>query len=136
MSSSGGPLTIADEYRFGACAGGSDGRADDSRLAYRVQGPPVGSAPREESAATESACAADPETGPEGRQRGVVLAKTAGRCHICGSEVPPGKWDADHVLAHSSGGAHAADNYQNVDGVLHRPKLCQEGKKRAGSQKK
>lgn len=25
--------------------------------------------------------------------------------------MPPGKWDADHVLAHSSGGAHAAENY-------------------------
>ena len=44
-------------------------------------------------------------------KRRLVLAKTAGRCHICGGEVPPGRWNADHVLAHSSGGAHAADNY-------------------------
>lgn len=43
-------------------------------------------------------------------QRAVILAKTAGRCHICGGEVVD-RWDADHVLAHSSGGAHSADNY-------------------------
>lgn len=43
-------------------------------------------------------------------ERKIVLAKTAGRCHICGGEVGK-KWQADHVLAHSAGGTHTADNY-------------------------
>lgn len=42
------------------------------------------------------------------RQR--VHAKTAGLCHICGGMVDEG-WQADHVLAHSSGGGTDADNY-------------------------
>jgi hypothetical protein len=44
------------------------------------------------------------------KARATILSKTAGRCHICGGEVID-RWDADHVLAHSSGGGHAADNY-------------------------
>jgi len=40
----------------------------------------------------------------------MILAKTAGRCHICGGELTE-PWQADHVLAHSGGGVHAADNY-------------------------
>jgi 5-methylcytosine-specific restriction endonuclease McrA len=39
-----------------------------------------------------------------------VLEKTGGRCHICGGPIE-GKWDADHVLAHSGGGSHSVDNY-------------------------
>lgn len=46
---------------------------------------------------------------PKGRQH--VFAKTAGRCHICGGSVAGESWEADHVFAHSAGGAHAADNY-------------------------
>jgi 5-methylcytosine-specific restriction endonuclease McrA len=43
-------------------------------------------------------------------ERDIVLGKTGGRCHICGAEIKE-KWHADHVLAHSTGGAHAIDNY-------------------------
>jgi hypothetical protein len=43
-------------------------------------------------------------------ERQQVNAKTAGRCHICGGMVEEG-WQADHVLAHSSGGGTEADNY-------------------------
>ena len=43
-------------------------------------------------------------------ERKMMLAKTAGRCHICGGEVDQ-QWQADHVLAHSAGGTHSADNY-------------------------
>jgi hypothetical protein len=43
-------------------------------------------------------------------ERQQVLAKTAGRCHICGGLVNEG-WQADHVLAHSGGGGTEADNY-------------------------
>ncbi|MDZ4323779.1 MAG: HNH endonuclease [Pseudomonas sp.] len=43
-------------------------------------------------------------------QRKQVFAKTDGRCHICGGEIK-GAWHADHVFPHSSGGAHAVDNY-------------------------
>jgi hypothetical protein len=43
-------------------------------------------------------------------ERALVLSKTASRCHICGGSVAQ-NWQADHVLAHSSGGGHAHDNY-------------------------
>lgn len=40
-------------------------------------------------------------------ERSEILAKTAGRCHICGDEID-GAWQADHVLAHSGGGYSAS----------------------------
>ena len=43
-------------------------------------------------------------------ERGVILAKTDARCHICGGGIT-GRWDADHVFAHSAGGRHTVDNY-------------------------
>jgi hypothetical protein len=43
-------------------------------------------------------------------ERREILAKTAGRCHICGDAIE-GTWQADHVLAHSGGGGDIADNY-------------------------
>jgi 5-methylcytosine-specific restriction endonuclease McrA len=43
-------------------------------------------------------------------ERAAVLEKTGRRCHICGGEVST-QWQADHVLAHSSGGLHSAENY-------------------------
>ena len=43
-------------------------------------------------------------------ERQQVLSKTAGLCHICGGKVGE-RWHADHVLAHSGGGGHTADNY-------------------------
>ena len=44
------------------------------------------------------------------RQRAVVLAKTAGTCHVCGGPSGSG-WQADHVIPHERGGIHALDNY-------------------------
>lgn len=44
------------------------------------------------------------------QQRQLILAKTNGRCHICGGVVTE-PWQADHVLAHSGGGVHVVDNY-------------------------
>ena len=44
-------------------------------------------------------------------ERAHILAKTAGRCHICGGLINESAWHADHVLAHSAGGAHSTDNY-------------------------
>jgi 5-methylcytosine-specific restriction endonuclease McrA len=43
-------------------------------------------------------------------ERRTVLRKTGRRCHICGGLIR-GKWQADHVLAHSGRGTHEADNY-------------------------
>ena len=43
-------------------------------------------------------------------ERATVLEKTGRRCHICGGEVST-QWQADHVLAHSSGGLHSAENH-------------------------
>lgn len=46
------------------------------------------------------------------RERSTVLAKTGQRCHICGGLIASGdRWQADHVLAHSSGGGRAIENY-------------------------
>jgi hypothetical protein len=47
-------------------------------------------------------------TAAERRQ---ILAKTSGRCHICGGMVEGDAWQADHVMAHSAGGVHRVDNY-------------------------
>jgi len=44
-------------------------------------------------------------------ERAHILEKTAGRCHICGGLISGSTWHADHVLAHSTGAAHRADNY-------------------------
>jgi hypothetical protein len=51
------------------------------------------------------------------KQREQVLRSTAGRCHICGGSVEGTKWQADHVLAHSAGGAHSIDNYLPAHGL-------------------
>jgi 5-methylcytosine-specific restriction endonuclease McrA len=40
-----------------------------------------------------------------------VFRKTGGRCHICGGTIVERNWQTDHVLAHSTGGIHAVDNY-------------------------
>ena len=44
-------------------------------------------------------------------ERAAVLQKTGGRCHICGGPIADEKWEADHVLAHSSGGSQSVENY-------------------------
>jgi 5-methylcytosine-specific restriction endonuclease McrA len=43
-------------------------------------------------------------------QRGLVLEKTGGRCHVCGGKVGR-SWQADHITSHTHGGAHAEENY-------------------------
>jgi len=43
--------------------------------------------------------------------RGKVLGKTGGRCHICGGTINADDWQADHILAHSAGGVHSVENY-------------------------
>jgi len=48
--------------------------------------------------------------------RRAILEKTGGRCHICGGVIR-GDWNADHVLAHSIGGASAPDNYLPAHGI-------------------
>ena len=45
------------------------------------------------------------------KQRVLVLAKTDGRCHICGIEIELNNFHADHVKAHITGGLHAENNY-------------------------
>lgn len=40
-----------------------------------------------------------------------ILSKTGGRCHICGGQINAGSWEADHILAHSTGGKHSVENY-------------------------
>lgn len=44
-------------------------------------------------------------------ERHDILEKTDKRCHICGGLIGKSAWHADHVLAHSAGGTHRADNY-------------------------
>src|SRR4051812_18676729 len=46
------------------------------------------------------------------RQRVALLSSTGGRCHICGGVIALGEpWQADHVLARSSGGTESLANY-------------------------
>jgi len=49
-------------------------------------------------------------------ERAAILCKTGGKCHICGGGIS-GPWNADHVLAHSAGGEHAAANYLPAHGT-------------------
>src|SRR6516225_1203695 len=45
-------------------------------------------------------------------EREEVLEKTGGRCHICGGTIDhETAWQADHILACSTGGKHSVDNY-------------------------
>jgi 5-methylcytosine-specific restriction endonuclease McrA len=44
-------------------------------------------------------------------QRAEILLKAGGRCHLCGGPIDGQEWEADHVFAHSTGGAHSLDNY-------------------------
>lgn len=44
-------------------------------------------------------------------QRKIIHLKTNGRCHICGITVSLEKFQADHVVSHTRGGAHKEDNY-------------------------
>jgi len=46
---------------------------------------------------------------PQARDK--ILAKTGTQCHICGGTIDSRDWEADHVLAHASGGEHALDNF-------------------------
>ncbi len=43
-------------------------------------------------------------------ERTQILDSTGKRCHICGGKIR-GRWQADHVLAHSNRGEHAMQNY-------------------------
>ena len=43
-------------------------------------------------------------------ERAQILEKTGNRCHNCGGDIQS-RWQADHVLAHSSGGRHSVENY-------------------------
>lgn len=45
------------------------------------------------------------------KQRQEVLAKTDGRCHVCGIELLLNNFHADHVKSHITGGLHAENNY-------------------------
>ncbi len=47
---------------------------------------------------------------PSSSQRKLILARTNSRCHICGGDID-GRWNADHVLAHSGGGEANAENF-------------------------
>lgn len=40
-----------------------------------------------------------------------ILAKTDGRCHICGMDVRKEKWQADHVKNQVSGGEDKSANF-------------------------
>src|SRR5580765_2738113 len=48
---------------------------------------------------------------PGKTSREAILLKTGGRCHLCGGAITETDWQADHVLAHSTGGKHSAENY-------------------------
>lgn len=45
------------------------------------------------------------------KERQIIYSKTCGKCHICGQDILMGKFEADHVKSHSSGGASTTDNF-------------------------
>lgn len=47
---------------------------------------------------------------PTKAQRSLIYDKTEGRCHVCGCKIQ-GKWTADHVVPHASGGKCEMDNF-------------------------
>jgi 5-methylcytosine-specific restriction endonuclease McrA len=53
---------------------------------------------------------APPRSGLSSSSRKTILAKTNGTCHVCGG-LAGDRWQADHVIQHSRGGAHSLDNY-------------------------
>jgi 5-methylcytosine-specific restriction endonuclease McrA len=40
-----------------------------------------------------------------------ALRKTGRRCLICGGRIKRDDWQVDHVLAHSTGGGQATENF-------------------------
>jgi hypothetical protein len=56
--------------------------------------------------------------GPSRAQRDRILAKTNGRCHLCGGAIlSDQRWNADHVLAHGRGGNEDEANYLPAHGL-------------------
>jgi len=50
--------------------------------------------------------------GPTPAERKEILLKADRRCHICGGSIEAdAAWQADHVLARSSGGKYSLENY-------------------------
>lgn len=45
------------------------------------------------------------------KERLIILSKTDSRCHICGTKLTINKFQADHVIAHSTGGEHNINNF-------------------------
>ncbi len=43
--------------------------------------------------------------------RKIVLHKTNGHCHLCGTTISTSNFHADHVVPHSKEGAHDLSNY-------------------------
>jgi len=53
----------------------------------------------------------EPRIALTAAERLQVLAKTSGRCHICGGKIADQPWQSDHVIPYSAGGTHKVDNY-------------------------
>ncbi len=51
-------------------------------------------------------------------ERAAILAKTGGRCHICGGLIAEDSdWEADHILRRCVGGDNQSDNYLPAHGL-------------------
>ncbi len=55
------------------------------------------------------------------KTRREVLAKTGGRCHMCGDDLGT-SWQVDHVLPHKSGGLDSVDNFMPICGRREQPR--------------
>ena len=57
---------------------------------------------------------------PSSRSRAMIFEKTAGHCHVCGTNLKNEKWQADHVVLHNLGGSSNSDNYLPICRICNR----------------
>jgi len=57
---------------------------------------------------------------PSSRARAIIFEKTAGHCHVCGTNLKNEKWQADHVVLYKLGGSSNRDNYLPICRICNR----------------
>lgn len=70
---------------------------------------------------------ATPDAAIPPRVRLRIFERRADACHVCGRKLFPGdRWDLDHVVALTNGGAHAEGNLAPICEWCHRGKTAED----------